>query len=305
MRTGGSRQFTHASLSSLDGHAHLARGVPDAYPDCRAASMSGSWRLLRVRHPYLLADIDDPEQLDSLSAWVKDWDPCFTVLRPPREALLYEPDGTLYAFARSGPMTIKLWHRLRTLDLADAIVVPQGLALEIEPAVDLWAICCVGTPPDHFRERFIQVWGFDHVPSRNFGFPTKWKRSSVRGSLRTTCVTTWDTPFGRLSRQPGSPRRRRPEMTLYSFGPWTDRWSLPSRARTPSWSYPAIISLEFNRDRPVGCEASAAAGSCVSWPSRSTNARRVLGLAQLEIDHPPEFTPGRQNPPDPAGDSEM
>ena len=103
---------------------------------------------------------------NSLSdTWVRGWEPCFAIERPPRNALLYELDGTLYAIALGAEMAITRNHRTRRLLLGDAIVVPQGLALEIEPEVDLLAIRCEGTPPDHFRERFIQVWGYDHFPA--------------------------------------------------------------------------------------------------------------------------------------------
>jgi hypothetical protein len=107
-------------------------------------------------------DIDDENQLHRLSEWVGQWEPCVSICRPQRDAVLYEPEGTLYAIAVGTTMTINLFHRERTVRKGDAIVVPQGLAIEINPEVDLLAIRSTGTPPGHFRERFIQVWGYDH-----------------------------------------------------------------------------------------------------------------------------------------------
>jgi hypothetical protein len=113
----------------------------------------------------VLADLDDDAQLDRLSAWVGAWDPCFSLARPPGEALLYEPDGTLYAVGLGTPMTISLRHRDRQIRGGDIIVVPPALALEVEPKVDFLALRCDGTVPDHFREPFLQVWGYDHFPA--------------------------------------------------------------------------------------------------------------------------------------------
>ncbi|MGC8644553.1 MAG: hypothetical protein ACP5XB_32210 [Isosphaeraceae bacterium] len=115
--------------------------------------------------PSCRADLDDEHQLDRLSEWLSRWEPCLSVYRPRRDALLYEPEGTLYALAVGVPMTIDLFHRRRTIRKGDAIVVPRGLAMEVEPEVDLLAIRSTGTPPGHFRERFIQVWGYEHFPA--------------------------------------------------------------------------------------------------------------------------------------------
>ena len=109
-----------------------------------------------------LFDLDDENQLHRLSEWVGQWEPCLSIGRPQRDAVLYEPEGTLYAIAVGTTMIINLFHRERTVRKGDAIVVPQGLAIEINPEVDLLAIRSTGTPPGHFRERFIQVWGYEH-----------------------------------------------------------------------------------------------------------------------------------------------
>jgi hypothetical protein len=115
---------------------------------------------------WLIADLDLEDQTARLTDWVGSWDPCFSIARPPRDALLYEPDATLYGIALGTRLTINLNHRERALSLGDAIVVPPGLSLQVEPAVDLLAVSCAGAGPDHFRERFIQVWGFDLFRSR-------------------------------------------------------------------------------------------------------------------------------------------
>ncbi len=116
--------------------------------------------------PWLLSAIDEGGERERLSDWLQSWDADFWLLRPPKDALLYEPDATLYGMGLSGPMSIRLNHRIRSLDAGDLIVVPAGLALDFEPEVDVLAICCRGPSPDHFRERYIQVWGYDHLPAR-------------------------------------------------------------------------------------------------------------------------------------------
>lgn len=109
-----------------------------------------------------LACFEEETQLDRLSEWLGRWEPCLSISRPQRDALLYEPEGTLYAIAVETTMTVNLFHRQRTIRKGDAIVVPPGLAMELNPEVDLLAIRSSGTPPAHFRERFIQVWGYEH-----------------------------------------------------------------------------------------------------------------------------------------------
>jgi hypothetical protein len=110
----------------------------------------------------VLNDLDNPSEVEAISSRVEAWDRSFAIVHPPRDALLYEPDGTLYAVCRRSGMSITYNHRTRSLHLGDLIVVPAGLALDLEPEVDLIGIRCQATPPPHFRERFIQVWGYEH-----------------------------------------------------------------------------------------------------------------------------------------------
>jgi len=118
-----------------------------------------------VNSPWLTANLDDASALERLSAEVRAWDPAFDLLRPPSDALLYEPDGTLYAVALHAPMTAEFNHRIRDLRPGDLLIVPRSVPVGVEPTVDLLGIRFEGEPPDHFRERFIQVWGYDHYPA--------------------------------------------------------------------------------------------------------------------------------------------
>jgi len=109
--------------------------------------------------------VDDPEGLAALAAAVRAWEPRFELVRPPLDAQLYEPDGTLYAVCLAESMTVGGGHRERPLGRGDALVVPRDLAIEAGPQVDLLALRYDGPPPDHFRERFLQVWGFETYPA--------------------------------------------------------------------------------------------------------------------------------------------
>lgn len=147
---------------------------------------------------HLLAAIDDQAELARLSAWVAAWEPCLSVTRPPRHEILYEPDGTLYALAVGTPMTINLHHRERTIREGDVLVVPPALAIEIEPEVDFFAVRCAGPVPDHFRERFIQVWGYDYFPEEDEGMSSPapggdgFRELIPAADLRFPCaVATW------------------------------------------------------------------------------------------------------------------
>ncbi len=115
---------------------------------------------------YLVADLNDPGAVQAMSDALRAWEPRLELYLPPRHSRLFEPDGTLYAFALSGPMTAIAGRRRQEIARGDVIVVPQGLALDIEPDVDMLGVRYDGPPPDHFRERFIQVWGFEHLAAR-------------------------------------------------------------------------------------------------------------------------------------------
>jgi hypothetical protein len=116
--------------------------------------------MLAVNPAWHLANLDDESALARLSDGIREWDPGFELYRPRPDALLYEPDGTLFAVALS-PMTAECHRRLREVRPGDLLVVPAGLAVGVEPTVDLLGLRFGGEPPDHFRERFIQVWGYD------------------------------------------------------------------------------------------------------------------------------------------------
>ncbi len=107
--------------------------------------------------------LDDPEDVNLLSAMLRDWEPCIELYKPPRGSFLYEPDGTLYAIALRDGMTLATDRREVSVGLGDLIVLPQGHGVDAGDDVDLIAFRHEGSPPDHFRERFIQVWGFDHL----------------------------------------------------------------------------------------------------------------------------------------------
>lgn len=114
-----------------------------------------------VNSSRLTANLDDPPALARLSDAIREWDPTFELYRPQPDALLYEPDGTLFAVALTTEMTAEYNRRKREVRPGSLMIVPAGLAVGVEPVVDLLGLRFEGAPPDHFRERFIQVWGYD------------------------------------------------------------------------------------------------------------------------------------------------
>jgi hypothetical protein len=104
---------------------------------------------------------NDPGDLALLSAAVSAWEPCLEVCRPPRDALLYEPDGTLYAVCLADGLTLTACTKTHSLSQGDLVVIPQAFAVDAGPKVDFLAVRHLGEPPDHFRERFLQTWGVD------------------------------------------------------------------------------------------------------------------------------------------------
>ena len=76
---------------------------------------------------------------------------------------LYEPDGTLYAICLEGPVVVATDRRKVTVNRGDLVILPPAVAVELDKPVRWFGLVYAGPYPYHFRERFIQVWGFEHV----------------------------------------------------------------------------------------------------------------------------------------------
>lgn len=98
-------------------------------------------------------------------AIVETWEPCLRLDPPSPVPVLYEPDGPLYAICLQPEVEVATDRRRVLLSPLDLIVVAPGLALDVSPAAPFLVLRHLGTPPPHFRERFIQVWGFEHRPA--------------------------------------------------------------------------------------------------------------------------------------------
>lgn len=101
----------------------------------------------------------------SLENALREFEPLFWV-GPWGETLdrLYEPDGTLYAICLDGPTELTTDRRKVRVEKGDLVVVPPAVALDATPAARWLGLVYTGPYPYHFRERFIQVWGFEHIP---------------------------------------------------------------------------------------------------------------------------------------------
>lgn len=112
----------------------------------------------------LRCNFDHPEspEWNRLSGYIRDWEPRFDLWYSPQTPRIYEPDGTLYAVCLS---ETRLTTDRRSVEVmtGDLIVVPLGVAIDVETEIDLLCIKYDGPQPYHFRERFIQVWGFEHI----------------------------------------------------------------------------------------------------------------------------------------------
>lgn len=102
---------------------------------------------------------------EGLNNTLATWEPQFEALNLSSEQRLYEPDGTLYAIVLDGRSELRTDRRRQRIEPGDLVVVPQSVAVEVEPAAGFLGLRVGGPPPYHFRERFIQVQGFEHVPS--------------------------------------------------------------------------------------------------------------------------------------------
>lgn len=104
---------------------------------------------------------------NALESALRDFEPVFWV-GPWGESLerLYEPDGTLYAICLDGPVDVATDRRKVTVHPGDLVVLPPAVAVELSRPARWFGIVYTGPYPYHFRERFIQVWGFEHVAGR-------------------------------------------------------------------------------------------------------------------------------------------
>lgn len=104
--------------------------------------------------------------LARIESALRDFDPALTFFSFPADDRLYDPDYTLYAVATSGPCVLSVYSRRQRVEAGDLVVIPAGLAIDVDPPGDFLVIRHAGAPPFHFRERFLQVWGFEHLTAR-------------------------------------------------------------------------------------------------------------------------------------------
>jgi hypothetical protein len=113
-----------------------------------------------VESPVRLCD-----DLGEAAAALAAWEPRVVLDPPGPTPVLYEPEGPIYAIALGPACTLATDRRRVAVAPLDLVVIAPGLAIDVEPAAPFLAIRHLGPPPPHFRERFVQVWGFEHRPA--------------------------------------------------------------------------------------------------------------------------------------------
>lgn len=114
----------------------------------------------------LLGHVEDADGVERLSRAIREWEPRLDLAIACDDARIYEPDATLYAVGLAIETILLARHKERTFRRGDLIVVPRSVAIDVEEAGTSYvAILHDGTPPYHFRERFIQTWGYEHRPA--------------------------------------------------------------------------------------------------------------------------------------------
>jgi hypothetical protein len=164
----------------------------------------------------------------ALEMALRDFEPLFWA-SPWAERLdrLYEPDGTLYAICLEGPTELTTDRRKVVVHTGDLVIIPPAVAIDTTPAARWFGIVYTGPYPYHFRERFIQVWGFEHVALSTLN-PTEIQPPDHRHRIYISNtdfseITTGDSNefHLRLSFSPGSAG---PEIT----------WAQPGQPLAPS-----------------------------------------------------------------------
>ncbi|MFM7128951.1 MAG: hypothetical protein ACKO0V_06295 [bacterium] len=102
-------------------------------------------------------------ELQSLETALRSFEPLFWLM-PPGEPTdrLYDPDGTLYAICLDGPAELCTDRRRVAVNRGDLVIIPPAVAIDVSPQARWLGLSYTGPYPYHFRERFIQVWGFEH-----------------------------------------------------------------------------------------------------------------------------------------------
>ena len=110
----------------------------------------------------------DDDLKNTLETALRDFEPLFWA-GPWGQSLdrIYEPDGTLYAICLEGPTHLLTDRRKVLVNTGDLVVVPPAVALDCSTPARWFGLVYTGPYPYHFRERFIQVWGFEHVSLSN------------------------------------------------------------------------------------------------------------------------------------------
>jgi len=86
--------------------------------------------------------------------------------------MMSEPEVT-------GPIVVATDRRKVTVQRGDMVILPPAVAVELSSSARWFGLVYTGPYPYHFRERFIQVWGFEHVV---LGMPNAVDRSASHES---------------------------------------------------------------------------------------------------------------------------
>lgn len=109
--------------------------------------------------------VDDPVGFEQLSQSLRLWEPGLTLHRPATDALFYVDEGAFHGVFLAEAEVYRSDRRVITVRPGDAVVVPRDFPVDAGEKADLVGFIDPGPPPDHFRERFIQVQGFEHFPT--------------------------------------------------------------------------------------------------------------------------------------------
>lgn len=109
----------------------------------------------------MFAAISEPGQLRSLAEEIRAWEPGLELDYEAGSGHLYSPDATLYALNLGETCTLSTDRRRQEVARGEIVVVPQGVGLRVDPGGDFLRLQDFGPAPALFRERFIQVSGFE------------------------------------------------------------------------------------------------------------------------------------------------
>jgi hypothetical protein len=105
-------------------------------------------------------ELGRPGALGGVEGRIRDWDPALELSWEDSIPRLYDGNATQYVIIMSGT-ELQTDRRRVAVTRGDVAAVAADVAVDLSEAAEGVILRDFGPAPAHFRERFLQVWGFE------------------------------------------------------------------------------------------------------------------------------------------------